>query len=111
MDNEYDMLIFSMLLNKYAKINNIDVKNDNEDIVDSFMGLESCYYKNTKFNTGLTGKKSVGSKYYTPLAEEFDYRDDPFVRDLFTSLAISLSNQSGVFIFFTSLLGDRKSVV
>ena len=42
------------------------------------MGLESCYFKNTEIRGSLAGKRSVGSKYYSPLAEQFDYRDDIF---------------------------------
>lgn len=69
---------------------------DNEALLENFMGLESCYFDNTKIKTGLTGKRSVGSKYYSPLAEQFDYRDDPFIRDIFTTVALSSSMVSMV---------------
>lgn len=61
---------------------------DNKSIVDNFMGLESCYYDNTRITKSIFGKRSVGDKYYTPLAEQFDYRDDPFCTDVCTNLAV-----------------------
>lgn len=70
--------------------------NDAEGIVQSFMGLESCYYDNTEIRGSLVGKRSVGSKYYTPVAEQFDYRDDPFMRDLLSTIAISSAAVSAI---------------
>ncbi len=49
------------------------------------MGLESCYYDNTRISKSIFGNRSVGDKYYSPLAEQFDYRDDPFIRDMFVT--------------------------
>lgn len=69
---------------------------DDEKIVSSFMGLESCYFDNTKIARSIVGNRSVGSKYYSPLAEQFDYRDDPFIRDLFTTVAISSATISAI---------------
>ena len=69
---------------------------DNEEIINNFVGLESCYYNNTKIENSIKGKRSVGSKYYTPLAEQFDYRDDPFIKDLFTTVALTSSAISAV---------------
>ena len=60
------------------------------------MGLESCYYKNTEIRGSLAGKRSVGSKYYSPVAEQFDYRDDPFIRDLFTTVAVTSAAISAI---------------
>lgn len=78
------------LLAYYGEGLNAAIANDNsEAIVDNFMGLESCYYKNTSFSLSAFGKRSVGDKYYTPIAEQFDYRDDPFIRDIFTTVAIT----------------------
>lgn len=70
-------------------LNTALASNNAEGIVQSFMGLESCYYDNTEIRGSLVGKRSVGSKYYTPVAEQFDYRDDPFMRDLLSTVAIS----------------------
>jgi hypothetical protein len=84
-------------LGQYGQgLNDAIFSGDNEAILSNFMGLESCYYKNTEVSKSLVGKRSVGSKYYTPLAEEFDYRDDPFIRDLFTTIAITSSAVSAI---------------
>jgi len=69
---------------------------EDEEIVNNFVGLESCYYKNTEIAHSLFGNRSVGSKYYSPLAEEFDYRDDPFIRDMFTTIALTSAAYSAV---------------
>lgn len=69
---------------------------EDEEIVNNFVGLESCYYKNTEIAHSLFGNRSVGSKYYSPLAEEFDYRDDPFIRDMFTTIALTSAAYSVV---------------
>lgn len=69
---------------------------NNEEVVSNFMGLESCYFENTKVAKSLKGKRSVGAKYYSPLAEQFDYRDDPFIRDIFTTLAVTSAAVSAV---------------
>lgn len=75
------------MLGEYGQgLNDALAVSDNEAIVENFMGLESCYYDNTKISKSIFGKRSVGDKYYSPLAEQFDYRDDPFIRDMFVTL-------------------------
>ena len=69
---------------------------DHKKIVESFLALESCYFHNTKIRPSLLGKKSVGKKYYTSLVEEFDYRDDPFMRDLFMTVALASATLGAV---------------
>ncbi|MBR6137195.1 MAG: hypothetical protein IKQ06_03480 [Bacilli bacterium] len=78
------------------RLNTALATNDDEAIVQNFMGLESCYYKNTEIRGSLAGKRSVGSKYYSPVAEQFDYRDDPFIRDLFTTVAVTSAAISAI---------------
>ncbi|MBR3211208.1 MAG: hypothetical protein IKF71_04655 [Bacilli bacterium] len=76
---------------------NIAIANgDSEAIVQNFMGLESCYYDNTEIRGSIAGRRSVGSKYYSPVAEQFDYRDDPFIRDLFTTIAVTSAAVSAI---------------
>lgn len=84
-------------LGEYGKgLNEALSTGNNEEVVSNFMGLESCYFENTKVAKSLKGKRSVGAKYYSPLAEQFDYRDDPFIRDLFTTLAVTSAAVSAV---------------
>ena len=84
-------------LGAYGRNLNVAIANDNDEaIVQNFMGLESCYYDNTEIRGSIVGRRSVGSKYYSPLAEQFDYRDDPFIRDLFTTIAVTTAAVSAV---------------
>ena len=69
---------------------------DYEGIVNNFMGLECCYYENTDINWSLFGKRSVGAKYFSPVAEEFDYRNDPFFTDLLTTIVLTTGAISAV---------------
>lgn len=84
-------------LSEYGEgLNEALAAGDNEAILNNFMDLESCYYDNTKIVKSITGKKSVGSKYYSPLAEQFDYRDDPFISDLLTTAVVASATISAV---------------
>ena len=50
-----------------------------------FIENELLLSKNTKIQGSLLGRRSTGEKYYSPLVSQLDYRDDPFIRDLFTT--------------------------
>ena len=90
-------------LGNFGRNLNIAIENNNDEaIVQNFMGLESCYYKNTEIRGSIVGKRSVGTKYYTPLAEQFDYRDDPFIRDIFTTAAVAGATLSAINAFRTN---------
>ena len=71
------------------KLNEGLAYNDSSLIVNNFINLESCYFKNTDIKHSIFGDRSVGSKYYSPLASYFDYRNDPFITDLFTTVALT----------------------
>lgn len=61
---------------------------DDEAALESFIALEQLKSGNTEINRSIFGKRSEGKKYYSPLVEQLDYRDDPFIRDIFTTVAI-----------------------
>ncbi|MBR2827991.1 MAG: hypothetical protein IKE70_02010, partial [Bacilli bacterium] len=81
---------------------------DKEGIVDNFIKLESCYFNNTDIDSSIFGRRSVGAKYYSPLAEEFDYRDDPFIRDLFTTVALTSATVSAINALRVHQIEDRQ---
>ena len=54
-----------------------------------FVENERLLSENTEIKGSVFGRRSTGEKYYSPLVEQLDYRDDPFVRDLFTTIAVS----------------------
>lgn len=63
--------------------------NDDEKALRSFVEYELLQKENTKIENSIFGKRSTGKRYYSPLVEKLDYRDDPFVRDLFTTIALT----------------------
>ena len=54
-----------------------------------FIENELLLSRNTEIKGSIFGRRSTGEKYYSPLAEQLDYRDDPFIRDLFTTIAVT----------------------
>ena len=94
--NDFDTDLQHQLGAFGRRLNTAISQGDDEAIVQNFMGLESCYYENTEIRGSIAGKRSVGSKYYSPIAEQFDYRDDPFIRDLFTTVAVTSAAVSAI---------------
>ena len=68
----------------------IDSHND-EMALRVFVEAEMLMSRETEISNSIFGKRSTGKKYYSPLAERLDYRDDPFIKDLFTTLAVASS--------------------
>lgn len=75
-----------------AYINN----NMDKEALLAFFQNEKLYSDNTVIKNTPLGKVSVGDKFYTPLGEKLDYRDDPFVKNLFSSIAIGTSVAAGI---------------
>ena len=69
---------------------------NDEKTVEGYMEKEKIYYENTKVGYSLFGKRSKGEKYYTPYVERLDYRQDPFIRDLLTTVATTTAVISAV---------------
>jgi hypothetical protein len=61
-----------------------------------FVENELLLSKNTKIQGSIFGRRSTGEKYYSPLVEQLDYRDDPFIRDLFTTIAVTSATISTI---------------
>ena len=81
------------LLAKEAKLERAEmaaIEQGNDQIaLLTFIQAESLLSKETEISNSIFGKRSTGKKYYSPLAEKLDYRDDPFIRDLFTTVAVT----------------------
>ena len=84
-------------------------KND-EDVVKHFVGLETLYHENTDIRGSVFGTRSEGAKYYSPLAAEFDYRDDPFIRDLFTTVSLTTATISAVNAFRVHQIEQQRII-
>lgn len=76
-------------------IEGLDKDND-EMIINGFLTRDQIYYENTEVGYSIFGKRSKGEKYYSPLAERLDYRQDPFIRDLITTIATTTAVVSAV---------------
>ncbi len=61
--------------------------NDDESALNAFIENEVLLSNNTEFEQSIFGTRSSGAKYYEPVIVKSDYRDDPFIRDLFTTVA------------------------
>ena len=107
-DKDFNNDLQSVLAEYGQALNNAISMDDKKGIVDNFIKLESCYFNNTDIDSSMFGKRSVGAKYYSPLAEEFDYRDDPFIRDLFTTVAITSATVSAINAYRVHQIEDRQ---
>ena len=64
---------------------------DDERAIEAFIQYEGLKSDETQLGRGLKGLgtlRSEGKMYYSPLVGEMDYRDDPFIRDVFTTVAM-----------------------
>ena len=85
--NHFDNELQERLADAGKRINTAKAYNDDEGLVKAFIDYEKIYYEETEVKGSLAGKRSTGKKWYQPVAELMDYRDDPFIRDLFTTIA------------------------
>ena len=81
------------LTKKQAEIEQKEIKaiknNDDESALNAFIENEVLLSSNTKFEQSVFGTRSSGTKYYEPVIIKSDYNDDPFIRDLFTTVAVT----------------------
>lgn len=79
------------LLEKQAYLEQLENKaiaeGNDEQALNAFIQTETLLSGETEIKNSLKGKRSVGDKYYMPKVTPSDYRDDPFVRDVFTTVA------------------------
>ena len=83
------------LLHRQAQLQEaekIAIRDGNDEMaLRAFIESEKLLSSNTEISASLVGRRSTGKKYYSPLVEQLDYRDDPFIRDLFTTIAVVTS--------------------
>ena len=85
--NDFDNELQDRLADAGKRINTAKAYGDDEGLVKAFIDYEKIYYEETEVKNSIVGKRSTGNKWYQPIAEAMDYRDDPFIRDLFTTIA------------------------
>ncbi len=88
------------LLHKQAQLEQLEMQalanGDNERALRTFVESERLLSENTEISTSIFGRRSSGKKYYSPLVEKLDYSDDPFIRNLFTTVAVTTAAVSAV---------------
>ncbi len=72
------------------------INNDDESALDAFIENEVLLSNNTEFEQSIFGTRASGAKYYEPIIVKSDYRDDPFIRDLFTTAAVTAATINAV---------------
>ena len=62
------------------------VRGDDEAALQAFIKLETTQARESKIEGSILGKRDTGLYHYNPIPEELDYRQDPFVRNLLTTV-------------------------
>lgn len=94
------------ILSKAEKLA-IDTKDD-QKALDTFITWERLKSENTNIKKTILGEKSIGSRYYTPLIGRMDYRDDPLLRDVLTTIALTSAAISAANAVKTHLHDDQQ---
>ena len=61
---------------------------DDAKALNAFLQTEMLLSGETEIKNSIFGHRSAGEKYYMPKVEQVDYRDDPFVKDVFATVAL-----------------------
>ena len=61
-------------------------RGDNETALQAFMKLETTQARESKIEGSIFGMRDTGLYHYNPIPEELDYRPDPFVRNVLTTV-------------------------
>lgn len=90
--------------------------NDDEAALNAFIENEVLLSSNTEISNSIFGKRSTGDKYYQPIVEKLDYRDDPFIRDMITTTlvcatAISAINAANTHSQTNEILNEHQAEV
>ena len=80
---------------------------EREAKVNAFIEFEKLHAQHTVIENSIYGERSVGEKYYSPLAEELDYSNDPFIRDLISTTVLLSSSISTINGFRVEFQGEK----
>ena len=100
---EYDPELWSKVSGLSQKI---EYSLDPREVVDSYLDREQIYIENSKEKrsiANLGSKVTAGKLDYRPFVESLNYGNDPFIRDLITSIMVISSAASMVNSISTSI--------
>ena len=88
-DYDLDVKLEDRLMEYEKAENKARELGDYQGVLDAFLNQELLLEENTKVSASWHGMITTGKKQHSPLAEALNYSADPFIRDLFTTLAIA----------------------
>ena len=83
-------------------------RNDAEGALNGFLEMNDFLNEHTKTESSIYGERSAGTKVFTPLVRALDYNDDPFIRNLATTVTTVLAGVSAFNAYHTHVLESRK---
>lgn len=88
-DYDLDVKLEDRLMEYEKAENKARELGDYQGVLDAFLNQELLLEENTKVSASWHGMITTGKKQHSPLAEALNYSADPFIRDLFTTLAVA----------------------
>ena len=88
-DYDLDVKLEDRLMEYEKAENKARELGDYQGVLDAFLNQELLLEENTEVSASWHGMITTGKKQHSPLAEALNYSADPFIRDLFTTLALA----------------------
>ena len=88
-DYDLDVKLEDRLMEYEKSENKARELGDYQGVLDAFLNQELLLEENTEVSNSWHGKITTGKKQHSPLADALNYSADPFIRDLFTTIAFT----------------------
>lgn len=95
-DHDFDPELAERQANLERLENKAIAEHNDELALKAFVSAETLLMGETEIQDTIFGQRSTGQKYAMPVVEKVNYNDDPFVRDLFTTIAVTSAAVSAV---------------
>ena len=95
-DHDFDPELAKRQANIERLENKAIAEHNDELALKAFINAETLLMGETEIKNTIFGQRSTGQKYSMPVVEKVNYNDDPFIRDLFTTIAVTSAAVSAV---------------
>ena len=95
-DHDFDPELAKRQANLEKLENKAIAEHNDELALKAFTSAETLLMGETEIKNTIFGQRSTGQKYAMPVVEKVNYNDDPFVRDLLTTIAVTSAAVSAV---------------
>ena len=95
-DHDFDPELAERQANLERLENKAIAEHNDELALKAFTSAETLLMGETEIKNTIFGQRSTGQKYAMPVVEKVNYNDDPFVRDLLTTIAVTSAAVSAV---------------